>query len=153
MNGSDAASNSIRRTVLYSSTILTDRKTLSHLDLQGWQISQVRLINTWIWDLMQPYFHVIAKVLYLVMAPLVVGSISEALDKDPHNPLSFLPKLNTVFHITTKDESSHSTQADRTLKCGHKHRQDVFQLAKLVCSPLLNCLLLRGTSPMQTKHD
>ena len=37
------------------------------------------------------------------MAPLVVGSISEALDKDPHNPLSFLPKLNTVFHITTKD--------------------------------------------------
>ena len=49
-------------------------------------------------DLMQPYFHV-----NVIASPLIVGSTSEALVKDPHNPFSFLPKINTVFHITTED--------------------------------------------------
>ena len=70
-------------------------------------------------------------------------------NKYPHNPLLFLSKLNSTFGITTRKtilSSSSPYQVDRTLKGGHKHRQDVFQLAKFVCaSPLLNSLLLCGT--------
>lgn len=103
------------------------------------------------------------------MAPLVVGSVSEGLNKEAHNPLFSpfpkFPKTQTflseaqrkiIRRLSLPSSSliffnqslclSIQSQADRTVKCGHKYRQNVFHYPKLVCSSLSERFLRHWTS-------